>query len=689
MAFQDYETVLSNVKIFSCILLTTKEEYKDSTDLRWACSCGQEISSSYRRLTQWKGKCESCREKNKKKQSRKFYTYEVIKAVYEEAGCQLLSPPEEYTGARDKVRWRCKCGDEQESSFSSFKTYMRCRRCGIREAKGDTYEAFREALENEGWKLLDPKIKYKNNKTIMQVLTNTGHLTETSYNRFQQGHRAKKDVDDFHRKKYEEVKKAFEEKEFELLETEYVNKSTLMKYRCRCGSIAEITYENLTKNIIGCQNCHYQKITGDQLTRWEKESTFQLKASAGKNMKKYVFPSGREVKVRGYENFCLDDLLSEGINENDITVDPEEIPVIQYLWEGHYHSYYPDIFIANENRIIEVKSPLTINYLVEKNQKKWEAAAMEGYNFEVRVYNKKNLLEKRLYSPRSVDPVIKKMDTPKPGKTLRLEEEQEKPIKNWPGCRVTKDGRVIGNHGREYVKKESEGHVKVQLSRKIDGEITRKRKAIDYLVLKHFLPEDQIGKLKDTRYEITHKDGNIHNNNYSNLKLALKEQCRKDAKHVKDCVGEGVIQMEKDGTFIREFKDTKEASAKTGISEDNIKKACRGKRPSAGGFTWEYRELVQKQREDVKKWRKIEEFPQYRISRSGSIWSENVQDYLHPYEDNGYQKVKLRKDGKRYTRAVHILVAETYLTRPKDPEATIRHRNMNKKDNSIGNLAWE
>jgi hypothetical protein len=422
----------------------------------------------------------------------------------------------------------------------------------------------------------------------------------------------------------------------------------------------------------------------------EYESAFQLEATSRRSMKKYVFPSGREVKVRGYENYCLDDLLEEGIDEDDIIVDPEDIPVIQYLWDGHYHSYYPDIFIPSENRIIEVKSLFTIDHLTEQNQEKWKATAMEGYDFEVRIYNKKVLLEKRVYSPGEIKPVIKQIEPRKTGKTIRIKEDNEREIRGWPGCSVTRDGRVIGKHGREYVKKELKTCVKVQLERTIDGKINRGKKAIDYLVLKHFLPEDQLSHLKDPRYEIVHLDGEMYNNAYSNLKLRLNERCRKDSKHVEDCVGKGIIQMDVDGNVIAKFKDTKEASMKTAVSEDNIKKSCRGQRPSAGGFLWEYQEIIKKERpENVDMWRIIEEFPDYRISRSGTIWSELAQKHIQPYEENGLHKVKLRKDGKRHTCSVHELVAQTYLPRPRNPEAVIRHRNMNKKDNTIGNLAWE
>ncbi len=59
---------------------------------------------------------------------------------------------------------------------------------------------------------------------------------------------------------YEEVKNYFEANDCTLLETEYKNARTKMKYRCTCGNISEIVLYSF-KNGNRCQECGKKKIS--------------------------------------------------------------------------------------------------------------------------------------------------------------------------------------------------------------------------------------------------------------------------------------------------------------------------------------------------------------------------------------------------------------------------------------------
>ena len=54
---------------------------------------------------------------------------------------------------------------------------------------------------------------------------------------------------------------------------------------------------------------------------------------------------------------------------------------------------------------------------------------------------------------------------------------------------------------------------------------------------------------------------------------------------------------------------------------------------------------------------------------------------------NGYLQVVLVKNGKRYTKTVHRLVAETFIPNPKN-YPVINHKNECKSDNNVLNLEW-
>ena len=53
-----------------------------------------------------------------------------------------------------------------------------------------------------------------------------------------------------------------------------------------------------------------------------------------------------------------------------------------------------------------------------------------------------------------------------------------------------------------------------------------------------------------------------------------------------------VLQFTKDGKFVDEYPSTKEAKRNTGISQGNICSCCKGRRLTAGGFKWKYKEDV-------------------------------------------------------------------------------------------------
>lgn len=53
-----------------------------------------------------------------------------------------------------------------------------------------------------------------------------------------------------------------------------------------------------------------------------------------------------------------------------------------------------------------------------------------------------------------------------------------------------------------------------------------------------------------------------------------------------------IIQKDKDKNFIKEWESATDAGRILGINSRNIASVCRGKRKSAGGFLWEYKEKL-------------------------------------------------------------------------------------------------
>ena len=102
-------------------------------------------------------------------------------------------------------------------------------------------------------------------------------------------------------------------------------------------------------------------------------------------LKDYILPSGRVIKVQGYETYALDMLFRDHV-EDDIVVGTKNIENFSgklfYLEDDKKHRYFPDIYVKSENKIYEVKSTWTLRTKWFQNELKRFAVLDAGLNFE-------------------------------------------------------------------------------------------------------------------------------------------------------------------------------------------------------------------------------------------------------------------------------------------------------------------
>jgi hypothetical protein len=124
----------------------------------------------------------------------------------------------------------------------------------------------------------------------------------------------------------------------------------------------------------------------------------QIKSEASSYAyKDYMMPSGNIVKVQGYENIALDELV-QLYEEDDIIIGRSSIPTIYYYINDTKHVYFPDFMIKSENKIIEVKSEWTIQLKRGNVEEKALATIKAGYKYEIWIYNvKKMKVETKVY----------------------------------------------------------------------------------------------------------------------------------------------------------------------------------------------------------------------------------------------------------------------------------------------------
>lgn len=89
-----------------------------------------------------------------------------------------------------------------------------------------------------------------------------------------------------------------------------------------------------------------------------------------------------------------------------------------------------------------------------------------------------------------------------------------------------------------------------------------------------------------------------------------------------------------------------------------------------------------------KEYKPIPEFENYGISKDGIIINLKRQKELKYFIDkDGYYKVGLCINKKKYNRFVHRLVAITYIDNPNNLP-TVDHIDGNRTNNSVENLRW-
>lgn len=78
----------------------------------------------------------------------------------------------------------------------------------------------------------------------------------------------------------------------------------------------------------------------------------------------------------------------------------------------------------------------------------------------------------------------------------------------------------------------------------------------------------------------------------------------------------------------------------------------------------------------------------YAVTSCGKVWSYKSNKFMaQRYDDDGYLRVNLRKDGKAYTKHIHRLVAEAYIPNP-EGKPQVDHIDEVKTHNWLKNLRW-
>lgn len=91
----------------------------------------------------------------------------------------------------------------------------------------------------------------------------------------------------------------------------------------------------------------------------------------------------------------------------------------------------------------------------------------------------------------------------------------------------------------------------------------------------------------------------------------------------------------------------------------------------------------------MEEWKDIKGFEGlYRISNFGRVYSVRAGKVMRPFDNGGYYRVHLCKNGKSVKKLVHVLVAQHFIGEKPFDGAQVNHKDLNKKNNHVENLEW-
>lgn len=430
-----------------CELLS--ETYTKNKDiLRFKCKCETICDMTFKKFLVQKC-CEEC---HKTTLTRRFkYTFDEVKAQFALNNCILIST--EYKNQITNLDYKCECGGDAKITFKMFLEGQRCKDCAIRKRKETNLKVYGNEVSmncpelKEKWiekianrtEVEKEEIRNKRKRTNMEIygvehslqsqdVKDKGKVTNLERYGFEftlQAPEIRARIVATNLEKYgcvtplqnPDIIKIIQEKLKVTNLQRYgfacalqneeifakVKATNLERYGFECALQNEEIKEKIKATNIGrygfecaLQNEEiFAKVKATNLERYGVEYVAQNAEIHEKIMKystkKYMFPSGKEVSVQGYENIAIDILL-ETYQEDLIETSRKEMPEIWYNYKMTTKRYFPDIYIPSENKIIEVKSLWTYKRELVKNICKALATRELGYDYEIWIIDKKKIV---------------------------------------------------------------------------------------------------------------------------------------------------------------------------------------------------------------------------------------------------------------------------------------------------------
>lgn len=256
------------------------------------------------------------------------------------------------------------------------------------------------------------------------------------------------------------------------------------------------------------------------------------------------------------------------------------------------------------------------------------------------------------------------------------ESEEFVPLKDYEKYKISKSGKII-NSKKEEMTYSNEVYSRVTIA----GQKLR----VHILVAKQFIENPY----PTTFTVVNHKNGDKKDNRACNLEWCTPSENNLHARQILKCKtrGRAVIKKDKDGNETV-FDTLIKAAADAGITPNYLKIKYIEPAIEYKGAFWSFRDTYDTKVEEDDEYKILSEYPNYRIYKSGKIWSIYFERFLTPTSHNGYMDVSVvNKNGVNSTVKVHQLVAKAFLSKNND-QNQVNHIDNNPLNNNADNLEW-
>jgi hypothetical protein len=216
----------------------------------------------------------------------------------------------------------------------------------------------------------------------------------------------------------------------------------------------------------------------------------------------------------------------------------------------------------------------------------------------------------------------------------------------------------------------------------MDGEIVAKFESLTAAEIATGITARSIQQVCCGRLRVVKNFGWVYQENYvPGTKIREKAYAKKV-----------VEQYFLDGDLICEYESVDAAARDMGVSPSSLAAACRGEQKTCQGYIWKYKPKEEIEEidpeEGTEDWVILDEFPLYKISRYGDIYSIRSKRIIEHSPSRGRRCIGITdKDGVSGKKFVHQLVAQAYIENPND-YPIVNHLDGNPLNNNVDNLEW-